>query len=113
MGDPVASQIATARSTAARSASSGRLSAQSARLPRPDASNCWPAKRTRAPSSQWISVSMPSRPAAAMAAIISVACVSNAPNVMNTLRLVCPASASSGSSARVSGEPLFSTGCST
>ncbi len=40
MGDPVAAQIATARSTAARSAASGRLSAQAARRPRPDASSC-------------------------------------------------------------------------
>ena len=56
---------------------------------------------------------MPSCPAVAMAAIISPVCVSNPPNVMNTLRLVCPASASSGSSARASGEGSLSTACST
>src|SRR5215469_11895613 len=111
MGEPVTSQIETARSTAPRSAATGRLAAQSLRPPLPAASSCSQVNLISAPSSQWISVSIPCCPAVLTASTISSAWASKPLDVMNSFKLVCPASASTGISASAAWS--YMTGCRT
>ncbi len=56
---------------------------------------------------------MPCCPAMRTASIIASAWASNSSATMNSFTLVCPAAASSGSSASAAGVGLKSTGCST